>query len=134
MNRRKSREVAMKMLYEMSITKSSIEETIANFKDTADSESDIKDVDFEYITRVIKGVNESNEAIDEAIKSHLVKWTLDRLPKMTKAILRISVFEILFDEEIPKNVSINEAVEVSKKYGDEKTPAFVNGLLNNISK
>ncbi|GCD09456.1 transcription antitermination factor NusB [Clostridium tagluense] len=127
MNRRKSREVAMKLLFEMSINKESYEEIIENFKEYTDV--DLNDVDMSYITRVLAGIHEHGVEIDKNIEKHLIKWKLDRLSKMNLAILRISTYEILFEEEIPSVVSVNEGIELAKKYGEDASPAFINGIL-----
>ncbi|MGK0466268.1 transcription antitermination factor NusB [Clostridium sp.] len=127
MNRRKSREIAMKLLFEMSINKEKYEEIIENFKESTDV--DLKDVDMVYITKALAGVNENKTEIDKNIEKHLIKWRLNRLSKMNLAILRISTYEILFEEEIPGKVSVNEGIELAKKYGEDSSPAFINGIL-----
>lgn len=127
MNRRKSREVAMKLLFEMSINKESYEDIIENFKEYTDV--DLKELDMSYITKVLAGVQENGVEIDKNIEKHLIKWKLDRLSKMNLAILRICTYEILFEEEIPGKVSVNEGIELAKKYGEDSSPAFINGIL-----
>ncbi|MGH4120026.1 transcription antitermination factor NusB [Clostridium sp.] len=127
MNRRKSREIAMKLLFEMSINKEKYEDIIENFKEHTDV--DLEDVDMSYITKALAGVNENITEIDKNIEKHLIKWKLNRLSKMNLAILRISTYEILFEEEIPGKVSVNEGIELAKKYGEDSSPAFINGIL-----
>jgi len=127
MNRRKSREVAMKLLFEMSINKESYEEIIENFKEYTDV--DLKDIDMSYITKVLAGIHEHGVEIDKNIEKYLIKWKLDRLSKMNLSILRISTYEILFEEDIPGKVSVNEGIELAKKYGEDSSPAFINGIL-----
>lgn len=127
MNRRKSREIAMKLLFEMSINKESYEDIIESFKENTDV--DLNDLDLSYITKVLAGINENGKEIDKNIEKHLIKWKLDRLSKMNIAILRISTYEILFEEEIPNIVSVNEGIELAKKYGEDSSPAFINGIL-----
>ncbi len=127
MNRRKSREIAMKLLFEMSINKEKYEDIIENFKENTDV--DLNDVDMSYIIKVLAGIHENITQIDENIEKHLVKWKLNRLSKMNLAILRTSTYEILFDEEIPNKVAVNEGIELAKKYGEESSPAFINGIL-----
>jgi N utilization substance protein B len=127
MNRRKSREIAMKLLFEMSINKEKLEDIIENFKESTDV--DLKDIDMVYITKALAGVHENITEIDKNIEKHLIKWKLNRLSKMNLAILRISTYEILFEEEIPGKVSVNEGIELAKKYGEDSSPAFINGIL-----
>jgi len=127
MNRRKSREVAMKLLFEMSINKESYEDIIENFKEYTDV--DLNELDMSYITKVLAGIHENGMEIDKNIEKHLIKWKLDRLSKMNLAILRICTYEILFEEDIPGKVSVNEGIELAKKYGEDSSPAFINGIL-----
>ncbi|MBU3161443.1 transcription antitermination factor NusB [Clostridium frigoris] len=127
MNRRKSRETAMKLLFEMSINKEKYEDIIENFKENTDV--DLKDLDMSYITKVLAGIHENGKDIDKNIEKYLIKWKLVRLSKMNLAILRISTYEILYEEEIPNRVSVNEGIELAKKYGEDSSPAFINGIL-----
>ncbi|MCI7686298.1 MAG: transcription antitermination factor NusB [Baileyella intestinalis] len=82
--------------------------------------------------RVLKAIKEHISDIDETISSHMDKWKIDRIGKADLAILRVAVAEILYVEEVPQAVSINEAVELSKKYGDAKSSSFVNAVLGKI--
>ncbi|HAK43288.1 MAG TPA: transcription antitermination factor NusB [Clostridium sp.] len=132
MNRRKSREIATRLLFEMSINKESYVDIIENFREN--TEEKIEDIDFEYVIRVLKGVSENEAYINETISKYLVKWKLERLPKMNLAILKMASYEILFEEDIPNKVTINEAIELAKRYGDDNAPSFINGVLNNLIK
>ncbi|WP_346890900.1 transcription antitermination factor NusB [Clostridium sp. UBA3887] len=132
MNRRKSREIATRLIFEMSINKESYIDIIENFREN--TEEKIEDIDFEYVIRVLKGVFENEAQINETITKYLVKWKLERLPKMNLAILKMATYEILFDEDIPNKVTINEAIELAKRYGDDNAPSFINGVLNNLIK
>lgn len=132
MNRRKSREIATRLIFEMSINKESYVDIIENFREN--TEEKIEDIDFEYVIRVLKGVSENEAQINETITKYLVKWKLGRLPKMNLAILKMATYEILFDEDIPNKVTINEAIELAKRYGDDNAPSFINGVLNNLIK
>lgn len=82
--------------------------------------------------RVLRAIKEHISDIDETISSHMDKWKIDRIGKADLAILRVAVAEILYVEEVPQAVSINEAVELSKKYGDAKSSSFVNAVLGKI--
>jgi len=132
MNRRKSREIATKLIFEMSINKEGFMEIIENFREN--TEEKIEDVDFGYVAKVLRGVSENDEVICETISKYLVKWKLERLPKMNVAILKMATYEILFEEEIPDRVTVNEAIELAKKYSDDNAPSFINGVLNNLMK
>jgi len=140
MNRRKSRELSMKLLYQMSVNKEDYKEVIENLKESiecdlkTDEDIDLKDIDMDYINRVIKGVEENKEIIDREIEKYLVKWKITRISKIDLTIMRICTYEIMFESDIPDNVSINEALELAKKYSDEKSAAYINGVLDKIIK
>ncbi len=130
MNRRKSREIAMKLIYEISIKKEGYEEILEDFK--LHTETDLSEIDMEYITRVLKGITDNNKIINENINKYLINWTLDRLSKIDSAILRLAIYEIIFEEEIPSIVSVNEAIELAKEYSQDITGAFINGVLGKL--
>ena len=132
MKRQKSREKAMELLFSMEISKNSYEETIENFIE--DYEMDLNTIDVEYIKNVVKVVTDNIEAIDEKIIQSLVNWKLDRVSKVNLTILRLAVGEMIFVEDFPGSVAINEAVELTKKYSDEKSCSFVNGVLDKVLK
>lgn len=132
MNRRKSREIAMKLLFEKTINKGEYEEIVKNFKEN--TEIELNDVDFAYIQTIIKGIEDNIESIDQKIEENLKKWKLNRLSKIDLCILRLSTFEIIFIEEIPDKVAVNEGIELAKKYSDNNSPAFINGVLANMIK
>lgn len=132
MNRRRSREIAMTLVFEMSINKEDFNHIIENYKEN--TEDDLKEIDMEYIARILKGVQENSEAINSKIEQYLVNWKLSRLSKVDLAILRICTYEILHEEDIPNTVSVNEGIELAKKYSDDKSFQFINGVLDNISK
>lgn len=119
MNRRKAREAAFTTLFQLDI----------NAEITSDTEGLTT-----YTKNVINGVIEHKEALDERISENLTNWTYDRVGLVEKTILRIAVYEIMHLDDIPVSVSINEAVELSHIYGDDKTNKFVNGVLSKIVK
>ncbi|MBU5460955.1 transcription antitermination factor NusB [Anaerostipes sp. MSJ-23] len=83
---------------------------------------------FEKVTDLIEHLDQ----IDEQIEAHTKAWNLTRLGKAELSILRVAVYEILFDEKVPRKVAINEAVELAKKYCNEKAAPFINGILSKI--
>ncbi len=86
----------------------------------------------DYVKRVFFGTNENAQIIEETIAKHSVGWKKERISPVSMSILRLAIYEMLFIDDIPDRVSINEAVELSKKYDDEKSYAFVNGVLNAV--
>ena len=87
----------------------------------------------DFVKQVFFGSYENTALIDEAADKHLVGWKKERVSLVSRAILRLAVYEIMFIDDIPGRVTINEAVELSKKYDDEKTYAFINGVLNAVA-
>lgn len=134
MNRRKSREIAMQFLYEMKINKETVDGVISNFQDNNESSELLNDIDMNYVRSTIMGVETNISEIDSTIEKYLVNWKLERLSKVDLAILRICTYEIIFKEDTPDAVIINEGIELAKKYSGEKSAAFINGVLANIMK
>lgn len=134
MNRKKSREIAMKLLFQMTINKEDLNEIIEELENKENVNLDLKDADMAYIVRIIKGVQNNRDEIDEKIQVYLKKWKLNRLSRIDITILRICTYEFLHEEDIPKNVSINEAVELAKTYGEDKSAVFINGVLGSMIK
>ncbi len=119
----------MKLLFEMSVNSKSIEEAIEDYKENNVVEDDL---DFDYIKRTVEGTFLKEEFLKETIEKNLTNWKYNRISKINIAIIKIAIYEMYFDEDIPDKVSINEAIELSKKYSDEKAPSFINGVLGNI--
>lgn len=132
MNRRKSREVAMKLVFEMSIRKEGYNSTLETFIENLETEN--KELDMEYIQRILKGVEENIDIINKKIEENLIGWKLYRLSKIDLAILKLAVYEILFEDEIPEKVTLNEAIELAKKFSEEKSAPFINGVLDSVTK
>lgn len=130
MNRKRSREIAMELLFGMTLSKNTIGETIENFKE--DYEMKLNTIDLEYIIKALEKVEENKEIIDKKIEDALTNWKIDRISKVNLSILRLSIAEMLYLEDVPGRVSINEAIELTKKYSDEKSVSFVNGVLDKV--
>lgn len=132
MKRKRSREIAMELLFSMEISKNSYEETIECFVE--DYEMDLNTIDLEYIKEVMKSVVDHKEEIDEIIKNSLINWTIDRVSKVNLTIVRLAISEMLYINDVPEVVAINEAIELTKKYSDDKSVSFVNGALDKAFK
>ena len=128
MNRVKSREYLLQLAYQMEITSETALETFNSFMENEDISKD--DLDLAYIKSGLLGIEENKEKLDSLIESQLVKWKLNRISKVNLSILRISTYEILFAEDVPGKVSINEAIELCKKYSDNKSVSFINSSKN----
>lgn len=86
-----------------------------------------------YISKVYFGVAENVDTLDSIIKNHSLKWKIERMSRVSRSILRIAVYEMLYMDDIPTEVSINEAVELSKKYDEDDSYTFVNGVLGAVA-
>lgn len=128
MNRKTARENAFILLFEgvskKDETAEEIFEKATDFRDLA--------VD-DYVKKVFFGVYENLKIIEEAIEANSQGWNKNRISISSMAILRLAIYEIMFVDDIPSKVSINEAIELAKKYDDDKAYAFVNGVLNSVS-
>ncbi len=130
MNRNEAREQAFTLLFSEIFSGDSSAESII---DAAVLSGEYQEN--EFTLRLLRGVIDKKTELDSLIESKLAGgWKLERLPKTTLAVLRLAVYEIMFCDDIPDAVSINEAVELVKKYGAEKDYMFVNGILGNISR
>lgn len=136
MNRRKTRETALKLTYETIIHKNDYEGVLEVFTENFINEKpeDYKDIDMVYVERIVKGVTLTSDVLEEKIKDALVNWNMGRISKINMAIMKISTYEMLNEKEIPINVSINEAIELAKKYSDDGSVSFINGVLDKVSK
>ena len=130
MGRRASREAAMKLLYQLELQKGDRKEQL----ETALEAENYTASDINYIRSVIDGVDEKVALIDRVIEKYAMGWKINRLSKVDLSILRLGIYEILYREDIPFSVSVNEAVELAKRYSNEDAGAFVNGLLAKVTK
>lgn len=129
MTRKEAREYMMKVFYQLDLTGGIGESDPAElFSDPEIGNQ--KD----YCLKLYSACSEHREEIDALISKYSVKWKLERMPKTDLAILRLTTAEILYMKRIPSAVSINEAVELAKRYGTEQSPKFVNAILGNIVK
>lgn len=124
MKRHAAREKAFQILFQIDMNQIDPHQAIEDFL-----QSDQKDA---YLYSVVEGVVHHKEQIDAIISENMVNWSINRIASVEKTILRIATYEMKFLEDIPTNVSINEAVELAHAYGDEKSGKFVNGVLSKI--
>lgn len=132
MNRSQSREEAFKLLYSLQLIEDvSVEEQIEIFL----TEEKIEDKDaIRYIKELILRINENNEKIENDIKNNIKEdWSISRISKIDLTLLKLGIYEILYSK-LPYKVVINEVVELAKKYGDDTSKGFVNGVLASIVK
>ncbi len=127
LNRRDSREVVLGLIYE---NEYGLYEDKTALYENAVAARGIEEN--EYIRTLYFGILEKSGELDAYIEKYAKGRKLSRISKVAKSIMRISIYEMLYIADIPANVSINEAVELAKRYDDEKTKAFVNGILNAV--
>jgi N utilization substance protein B len=128
--RTKARECALQALYQLDVSSGDPREALrgilAHFEE-ADAETE------RFADELVRGVQSERNAIDEIIQKSSTNWKLDRMARVDRNILRIAVYEILRRADVPLRVSLNEAIEMGKKFGSEESSAFVNGVLDKIA-
>lgn len=148
MSRRDSREAAVKIIFQNTFTDArlfvsrddldsdlkeniDIEKMISTYTESL-NEDEIKSLDEKYIKSVLEGIVEKVIFIDEFIAKYSKDWSIERMSKIDLAILRVAIYEVLYKDDIPSSVSINEAVELAKKYSHEDASSFINGILGSV--
>lgn len=130
MGRSELREHIFRILFRIEFQpKEEMEEQLALYLEELES---AKDTEKEYIRAKYAAIAEKVEMIDEKINASVTGWKTSRMGKVDLTILRLAVYEIEWDEEVPQGVAINEAVELAKRYGGEESPSFINGVLGKI--
>ena len=144
--RTRAREFALQILYQIDVAHSDLKEVLEDFwldrTDLALSpgekegiEEDKKDPEIRgYAEKLVEGTLKNQEAIDKTIERYAENWVIARMAYVDRNILRLSSYEVLYLEDIPVKVAINEAVELAKRYGESDSSKFVNGILDRIAK
>jgi N utilization substance protein B len=125
-HRRKAREVALQILYQIDISKTNAKEAIDLFWMSFDNPENVR----EFSTQLILGVTDNIETIDKLINECSENWSLRRMAKVDKNILRMAVYELLYCKNIPPKATLNEAIDLGKYYGSENSSSFINGILD----
>ena len=129
-SRRKSRIVAMQILYQIQLTDEPVKKVINQFWLSQEIAFDLRP----FTSQLVDGTTENLEAIDAELHTSSKNWKLHRMPIVDLSILRMATYEILYINEIDPATSINEAVEIAKSYSTPNSPKFINGILDNIRK
>lgn len=124
MKRHEAREKALQALFQIDVGRIPPEEALQNVADGEEADS--------FLRQLVFGVTEHREEIDELLRANLEKWTLERVANVDRAILRMATYEMKYLDDIPVKVSLDEAVELAKKFGDTKSGRFVNGVLSKV--
>ena len=122
MKRREAREKAVQTLFQLEGTELTIEEAMAYVLEEEKTDA--------FFEQVVRGTVENQEAIDASLTEKLENWSLSRLAKVDRTILRLAVYELVYTPDTPQSVVMNEAIELSKTFGDDKSSKFVNGVLS----
>ena len=128
MNRREEREQAFILIFQRTINHDTTDEII----DAAETSSDVRIC--EFAARVAQGAERNEAELDQRIEKNIRGWRMNRLSKVAFSLLRLAIYEMLFEQEIPVSVSINEAVDLAKKYGGAEDAPFINGVLGSVAK
>ncbi|MCX8075383.1 MAG: transcription antitermination factor NusB [Clostridia bacterium] len=128
MGRKKARDNAFKCVYQFDFQGS---ENLSEILDFCYEENENDEEEKEYIIRIVEGVKQNLEKIDEIILSKLKNWNMSRISKVDLGILRLATYELLYTD-IPVKVAVNEAVELAKEYGNDDSYTFVNGVLAKV--
>lgn len=126
--RRKAREVALKALFQIDLVNTPPEQALAY----AGAEAPISEEAAAFAREIVLGTLRRLSEVDARIAALSKDWDIRRMPAVDRNILRMAAYEILWRDDVPPEVAINEAVELAKKYGDTKSSAFVNGILGNM--
>jgi N utilization substance protein B len=124
MKRRTAREKALQALFQYDLGQTEPAEAIRNVVETEEIDP--------FLQKLVMGTVEHLEEIDAALRQHLENWTLERVAAVDRAILRLAVYEMTYEEEIPTNVTLNEAIELAKKFSDSQSNRFINGVLSKV--
>lgn len=130
--RRQAREWVVQFLFQTEFNPGDLDEELAVFWN--DDEKKPLDRDRNYVNEVIRGVLDEQTKIDRTIKRYTDNWDVERLGVLDRTVLRVAVYEMLFRDDVPPVVSINEAVEIAKAYSGKKSARFANGVLDRIQK
>ncbi len=131
MERSLTREIAMKMLYAATLGG---EESMNEVLEQSEQTDTLSGRDKTFVENLIAGVTAHREELDGVIGKHAQGWALNRLAKVDLTILRMAVYELMYMPEVPVGATINEAVELAKAYGEDKSSGFVNGILGSIAR
>ncbi|WP_297597046.1 transcription antitermination factor NusB [uncultured Cetobacterium sp.] len=129
MSRRVAREELFKIVFESELNEVKIDETLESYLLRDDTKLNTNEK--EFIEKYSKGMSINDEKVVETLKNNITGWSLERVGSVEKALLKIATYEVLF-EDVPAEIVVNEVVELAKKYGDEKSHEFINGVLAKI--
>lgn len=128
--RRKSRELALKAMYEKDVAASKLPSILDRLQMEEQPEVGV----MQFLQQIVAAYEIHQTEVDQTVEKYSNNWKLNRMASVDRNILRLGVTEILFLEDVPKSVTINEYLEIAKKYGTEESSSFVNGILDKVQK
>lgn len=129
-NRRKARECALQVLYQVEFLEQEPHAILPLFWESHPASVDVR----EFAEHLVEGVWRNLAELDALVENHSTNWRLDRMPAVDRNILRLATFELVFERDIAASVTLNEAIEIAKRFGTEDSSSFVNGVLDPIAK
>jgi transcription antitermination protein NusB len=127
--RHKARTIALQALYEVDSAARPADSVVERLL----SETDLNEETAAFVRELVAGTVGNRDKIDGSIKKYAPAWPLEQIAMIDRNILRLAIFEILFDNKVPVKVAVSEAVELAKTFGSESSPKFVNGVLGSVS-
>jgi N utilization substance protein B len=127
-NRRRSRELAMQVLFQIEMNGDDSEEAVELFCKHFEVSKNAKP----FFLRLVNGVKVCQDELDRLIERFSDNWKISRMSGVDRNLMRVAVYELLYCEDIPPKVSINEAIDIGRRFGTEQSPAFINGILDSI--
>lgn len=135
-DRRKSRELAIQLLYEMEMKAADPKLVLDLYRKRKGSEGreELSEESVKFATDLLDGIYRNKNEIDVLIERHSLHWKMARMAVVDRNILRLAVYELLYLHDVPTSVALNEAIEIAKKFGTEDSGAFINGILDKVAK
>ncbi len=130
--RRKARERALQVLYQMDVSGTGAEEALESASEEAEERP--TPAVRKYLGDLVLGVTQNRQVIDEIIQRHSANWRVDRMARVDRNVLRMATFELMHQPEVPPKVVLNEAIEIAKRFGSEESGAFINGILDKVAR
>lgn len=130
MKRHLARETAFQVIYQIDVGKNDVEQALL----ARLNESTLDEAGKKFCQQLVKGTINNLEKIDEMIEQYAVDWPISRMLSVDRNLLRLAVFEIIYCDDIPNKVAVNEAIELAKSFGSEDSAKFINGILGNLVK
>ncbi|GFZ99027.1 N utilization substance protein B [Paenibacillus marchantiophytorum] len=140
MKRRVAREIAVQSLYQIQMNEATPQEAVQVAIHEAENDNETgldfkgEKIDPVYIVELVEGTYSHKVSIDELLEEYLKGWAMDRLSRVDREVLRLAVYEMLYRDDVPPKVVVNEAIDLSKHYGTDESGKFVNGVLGKMIK